>query len=91
VLMMYKYPVNNEDEEAVNNIAKDWEKLCEEADKKDQYIDTIKESYQDLTKQQVERFKGELHKYYEDYIRDGPGAEHVTLDEGLVKLEQSIE
>jgi len=32
-----------------------------------------------------------LHSHYEAYIKDGPGAEHVSLEDGLVKLGQSKE
>lgn len=42
-----------------------------------------------MTKGDVLRFKGELKEEYEKYVQGGPGADQVSLDEGLNLLEIS--
>lgn len=80
VLKMYKYPVDNQDQDAVDRIAQNWGELLESADRKDQHVDKIKGAYSDMTIQQVENFKKELSIAYQEYKENGPGAEHVTLE-----------
>lgn len=52
-------------------------------------MDDYKKNYAEMTKGDVLRFKGELKEEYEKYIVGGPGAEKVSLDEGLNLLEIS--
>lgn len=42
-----------------------------------------------MTKGQVEVFKKELEAAYKEYVECGPGADDVSLDAGLILLEES--
>jgi len=39
----------------------------------------------------IETFKQEIEKEYENYVQNGPGADSVSLDQGLELLNQSID
>jgi len=34
------------------------------------------------------KFKEHIKQEYENYVNDGPGADHISLSEGLQKLEE---
>ena len=42
-----------------------------------------------MTKGEVLKFKNELKEEFEKYIHNGPGADHVSLEEGVELLSQS--
>lgn len=59
------------------------------ANRKDYEVIEFKQSYAQITKENVMKFKKDLEVAYEQYRRDGPGAEHVSLEEGCDLLQQS--
>lgn len=89
VLKMYEHPIDPEDEEKVRNLPAVWENLLEIADKKDFLVLGYKDRFARSTQQIIETFKQEVQKEYENYLSNGPGAEHVTLEQGLDLLNQS--
>ena len=66
-----------------------WMKLVDEADQKDFQVNDIKKNFAEVTKTEVLKFKNELKEEYEKYIGNGPGSEHVSLDEGMELLSLS--
>lgn len=68
-----------------------WEDLFERAERKDFDVNDYKKNYAQMTKGDVLRFKAELKEEYDKYVQNGPGAEHVSLEEGLNLLEISKE
>lgn len=51
-------------------------------------MDTYKKGFSEFTQKDVNQFKEQLKSVYEDYVNNGPDASHVTLAEGLAKLEE---
>ena len=66
-----------------------WTNLLDAADRTDFKVNDIKGAYQEMTQTMVEDFKKELKRAYEEYIENGPGAEHIDLHDGLRLLEDS--
>jgi dynein heavy chain len=54
-------------------------------------MDGFKKSYAEITKKDVSNFKEELKEIYEAYKANGPGSDHVTLEEGVELLNRSKE
>lgn len=65
---MYKYPVDKQDQEDVDNIAQEWTDLVDKAERTDFKVNEIKGAFSEMTIAQVETFKKELRAAYEDYI-----------------------
>jgi hypothetical protein len=61
--------------------------LLDLAYRKDFEVIEFKTSYAQITKDNVRKFKEELDKSYTEYLRNGPGAEHVSLEEGCELLQ----
>jgi hypothetical protein len=40
----------------------------------------FKDRFARSTQQMIETFKQEIEKEYENYVQNGPGADHVSLD-----------
>jgi len=89
VLKLHKYETDDEDQAAVNSISESWEELLDLANRKDYEVIEFKHSYANITRDNVIKFKKELELAHEAYRRDGPGAEHVSLEEGVELLAQS--
>jgi hypothetical protein len=89
VLKMYEHPIDPEDEEKVANLPKIWENLLEIADRKDHLVAGYKDRFARSTQQIIETFKQEVTKEFEHYQQNGPGADHVTLEQGLELLNTS--
>lgn len=51
----------------------------------------LKQSYQEITKGDVKQCKKSIQEEYEKYISNGPGSDHVSLDEGLELMSASKE
>ena len=61
------------------------------ADRKDFELNEFKKNFSAVTKSEVNKFKADLKEAYEKYLHSGPGSDHITLEEGVVKLEESKE
>lgn len=75
----------------VDNLAQQWADLLEMADRKDFELNEFKKNFSAVTKSEVNKFKADLKEAYEKYLHSGPGSDHITLEEGVVKLEESKE
>ena len=89
VLKIYEYEIEKEEQDNVDLISENWAALLDLAERSDFKLVQAKKQYADITKNNVEDFKNELHDRYEMYVANGPGAEHVTLEEGCRLLEDS--
>lgn len=63
-----------------------WRELERDAKKRDFMLKKTKEQFADVTREQVEEFKGQLKAMFAEYRAAGPGAEETTLDDGLELL-----
>jgi hypothetical protein len=54
-------------------------------------VNEFKTTFAGVTQQSVAKFKEELKVAYDEYIENGPGADHVTLEDGVQILKDSIE
>jgi hypothetical protein len=72
-------------------IQENWDALVEKAEKKDFEVNEFKTTFAGVTQQNVAKFKEELKAAYEEYVANGPGADHVSLDDGVEILKDSIE
>lgn len=72
-------------------IAENWANLVEFAEKQDFKVNETKETFAQVTKNNVENFKEELKKAYEVYKATGPGSADINLDDGVTRLAESIE
>ncbi len=68
-----------------------WAELLEMADKKDFEVNDFKKNFAEVTKGDVLKFKTGLKEEFERYISNGPGADHVTLEDGVELLNLSKE
>lgn len=59
------------------------------ADRKDFEVGAFKKNFAEITKGEVLKFKNELKEEYEKYISNGPGADHVSLEDGVELLQLS--
>ena len=59
------------------------------ADRKDFEVIDFKKNFAEVTKGEVLKFKNELKEEYERYISNGPGADHVSLEDGVELLQMS--
>lgn len=89
VLKLHKYETDEQDQKDVNSLSQSWNELLDLAYRKDFEVIEFKQSYATITKDNVRKFKEELDKSYSEYLRNGPGAEHVSLEEGCEMLAQS--
>jgi dynein heavy chain len=89
ILKMYKFPVEEELQVQVDSLSTNWIALLDEADRKDFEVNDFKKNFAEVTKGEVLKFKNELKEEFERYIQNGPGADHVGLEEGVELLNQS--
>lgn len=80
---MYKFPVEEDLQKLVDDLSVNWVELLETADKKDFEVIDTKKNFAEVTKGDVLKFKNELKEEYEKYVSNGPGADHVSLEEGV--------
>ena len=66
-----------------------WEELLDFADKKDFEANSIKKSFAEVTKNDVETFKKKIKDEYETYLQNGPGTSSVSLERGMELLQAS--
>ena len=66
-----------------------WQELLEFADKKDFDVNDFKKNFAEVTKQEVETFKGKIKDEYDQYMSKGPGTPSVSLEEGAELLAAS--
>jgi dynein heavy chain len=59
------------------------------AERKDHLVGSYKDRFARVVQQNIEGFKTEVQKEYENYRQSGPGAEHIDLDEGVALLAAS--
>ena len=90
VLKMYKYAIEKDHQDQVDMIAENWEALVDLAERQDYKVNELKESFAEVTQRNVASFKEELKKEYERYLASGPGSAEVSLDEGVLLLQDSI-
>jgi dynein heavy chain, axonemal len=75
----------------VDNLPLSWVDLIEMADRKDFELNEFKRNFSEVTKGEVLKFKNDLKEAYEKYLHGGPGSDHVQLEEGVIRLEESKE
>jgi len=63
-----------------------WSELLDFADRKDFDVNDFKKNFAEVTKQEVETFKGKIKDEYDLYMSKGPGVSSVSLDDGLELL-----
>lgn len=73
----------------MDSVAQNWNELLEFADRKDFEVIDYKKNFAEVTKGDVLKFKNELKEEYEKYISNGPGADHVSLEDGVELLQMS--
>ncbi len=73
----------------VDCLSTNWTALLDEADRKDFEVNDFKKNFAEVTKGEVLKFKNELKEEFERYIQNGPGADHVGLEEGVELLNTS--
>jgi hypothetical protein len=83
---MYKFAIDPLLQEQVDSLSINWNALLEESDRKDFEVNDFKKNFAEVTKGEVLKFKNELKEEFEKYIHDGPGADHVSLEEGVELL-----
>lgn len=86
---MYKFEVDAEIQKQVDNLEIEWQNLIYNSKKKDFDMNEYKKSFAVVTQKDVATFKEELKEVYEEYKTNGPGCEHVTLEEGVESLQHS--
>lgn len=59
------------------------------ADRKDFDVNDFKKNFAEVTKQEVETFKGKIKDEYDQYMSKGPGTPSVSLEEGAELLTAS--
>ena len=57
--------------------------MLEMAERKDFEVIHFKRKFAEVTEGDVLKFKNQLREEYERYESNGPGADHVSLEEGL--------
>ena len=75
----------------MDNLPLSWVDLIEMADRKDFELNEFKRNFSEVTKGEVLKFKNDLKEAYEKYLHGGPGSDHVQLEEGVIRLEESKE
>jgi dynein heavy chain len=73
----------------VENAMTNWQELLEFADRKDFDVNDFKKNFAEVTKQEVETFKGKIKDEYDQYMSKGPGTPSVSLEEGAELLTAS--
>ena len=86
VLRMYKYDIDEEDQASVDAISDNWAALTDAAERRNFELESYKATFADITKKKVLTFKDELKEAYAEYLAMGPGADSVSLEEGVTKL-----
>jgi len=66
-----------------------WQELLEFADRKDFDVNDFKKNFAEVTKQEVETFKGKIKDEHDQYMSKGPGTPSVSLEEGAELLTAS--
>ena len=91
LMQMYNFPVDEELQAQVNDIGPNWESLLYQAKKKDFEMNDFKMSFAEVTKKQVAEFKSNFDEYFSNYEANGPGAPHVSLEQGAELLNRAKE
>jgi len=68
ILKMYKFEVEDELQEQVDQLSTNWTELLDEADRKDFEVNDFKKNFAEVTKGEVLKFKNELKEEFEKYI-----------------------
>lgn len=89
LLKNYEYKIDEETEKKSANLMINWEELLDFADKKDFEANSIKKSFAEVTKNDVETFKKKIKDEYETYLQNGPGTSSVSLERGMELLQAS--
>lgn len=58
------------------------------AEQTDYNMGSYKKGFIEHTQREIMKFKEHIKQEYENYVNDGPGADHISLSEGLQKLEE---
>lgn len=85
-LKLYAQNVDADKMEEAFGLENVWRELERDAKKRDFMLKKTKEQFADVTREQVEEFKGQLKAMFAEYRAAGPGAEETTLDDGLELL-----
>ena len=89
LLKNYEYKIDEDIEKKSANLMINWEELLDFADKKDFEANSIKKSFAEVTKNDVETFKKKIKDEYETYLQNGPGTSSVSLERGMELLQAS--
>jgi dynein heavy chain len=89
LLKNYEYKIDEETEKKAASLMINWEELLDFADKKDFEANSIKKSFAEVTKNDVETFKKKIKDEYETYLQNGPGTSSVSLERGMELLQAS--
>jgi len=68
LLKNYEYKIDEETEKKAADLMINWEELLDFADKKDFEANSIKKSFAEVTKNDVETFKKKIKDEYETYL-----------------------
>ncbi|XP_030648846.1 dynein heavy chain 10, axonemal [Chanos chanos] len=86
-MALYNVETTEEELELAANIGNIWSELFAEAKQVDYSLTTVKKTFTEITKQQVEEYKQELVIFAESFNMHGPGAVGDNLERGLTVLE----
>jgi hypothetical protein len=86
VLSIYNYEIDEETQKEVESAMTNWSELLDFADRKDFDVNDFKKNFAEVTKQEVETFKGKIKDEYDLYMSKGPGVSSISLDDGLELL-----
>ena len=90
-LKSHKYSIPKEDQDEVDGLVGEWEKLLKAAEEKDYSLQDSKRDFANVTSKDVENFKREIQQTYARYLEEGPGAEYVNLAKGYQALKDSLQ
>ena len=74
--------------EEAEHLMERWNELRVEANQKNQSMLKYKQKFAEETKVDVQKFHGKVKETYENYLKEGPSSESISLKEGLVLLEK---
>ncbi|KAJ3299892.1 Dynein heavy chain 10, axonemal [Borealophlyctis nickersoniae] len=88
-IQMYNIEVDPAELEASNALPQSWGAMLVKAREVDDSLIPVKAKFTEATQNQVKDFKGDLKKFKEDFMMNGPGAMVMDMDRGLELLKES--
>lgn len=84
---MHNIEFNDEDEEMAYKLRQEWESLYLGALYRGTTLETTKDRFCEMTKEEIRDFADEFIKFAEDFEKYGPGSVGDDLDTGMKKME----